>query len=66
MERSDKFKAWASELDADKMEKLARLEKNVRILLHVWDLIGEVDVKALHHMARVSHQIREEYEKIGE
>lgn len=61
-DRSDKFREWVRTADDRQVEKLVHLEKNVRILLHVWDLIGEVDVKALHNMARVAHSIREEYE----
>lgn len=62
-DRSEKFRAWLKDLDDEKIEKLVRMEKAVRMLVHVWDLVQEFDVKAFHALARVSHEIRSNYEK---
>lgn len=62
MDRSERFREWLQEMTPEKIDKLVKMEKSVRLLIHVWDLIQEVDVKALHNLARVSHEIRTEYE----
>lgn len=62
MDRSEKFREWLKDLTPEKVDQLAKMEKQVRLLIHVWDLIQEVDVKAFHNLARVSHEIRKDYE----
>lgn len=62
-DRSKKFEEWIREPTDDKIEYLVRLEKQVRILIHVFNLIGEVDAKAFHNLARLSHEIRKHYEE---
>lgn len=62
-DRSELFREWLKDMTPEKIDKLVRLEKSARLLMHVWNLIGEVDLKVLHNLARVSHQIKEEYEQ---
>jgi hypothetical protein len=64
MDRSDKFREWLKEMTPEKVEKLVMMEKQVRLLIHVWDLINEIDVRVFHNLARVSHKIRKEYEDL--
>jgi hypothetical protein len=63
-DRSIKFRKWLEELTPEKMDKMIAMEKYVRILVHVFDLVGEVDTKAFHGLARTSREIRTEYETI--
>lgn len=62
-DRSEQFRVWLQDLTPEKIDMLVRLEKSARILIHVWNLVNEVDVKALHTMARTSHEIKTDYEK---
>lgn len=66
MDRSKRFEKWLDNADQRKKDKLIQLEKQVRILIHVYNLVGEVDAKALHALARISHEIKTEYENDGE
>jgi hypothetical protein len=65
-DRSEMFRKWLENPTEERVNKLVQMEKSVRLLIHVWNLIGEVDIKALHNLARVSHQIKSEYEDNGE
>lgn len=66
MDRSKRFEKWLDNADQRKKDKLIQMEKQVRILIHVFDLIGEVDQKAFHALARISHEIKTEYEQDDE
>lgn len=61
-DRSESFREWLKDMNDEKIDKLVRMEKQVRILIHVWNLVNEFDMKAFHLLARVAHQIRNEYE----
>lgn len=63
MDRSEKFREWLKDLTPEKVEHLVKLEKQARLLIHVFDLVGEIDTKAFHNLARVSHEIKAAYEQ---
>lgn len=60
--RSDKFRVWLKELDEEKIMRLVDLERYSRLIVHTYDLTGDIDNKALRGLARSVKQIQEEYE----
>lgn len=61
-DRSDKFREWLKDLTPEKVDKLVRMEKSVRLFIHVWNLVHEFDPKVFHALARSHHEIKSEYE----
>jgi hypothetical protein len=61
--RSDKFRAWLKDLDEEKIMRLIDLERFARLVIHQVDLTGDLDVKAVHGLARATKQIQADYEK---
>lgn len=62
-DRSERFREWLKDLTPEKVEKLVKMEKNVRLIIHVWNLVNELDVKVFHNLCRAHHEIKEEYER---
>lgn len=60
--RSDLFRLWLAEMNESKLEDLLQLEKAARLLVHRYDLIGEVSTSDIHGVARIAKKIQSQYE----
>lgn len=60
--KSEKFKKYIEELTPEKVEQLIELEQGARMVVHIFDLVGEVSVREIHGLARAQKKLMECYE----
>lgn len=62
--RSVHFAKWLGEMNEEKLVLIVELERQTRLLVHLFDLMGDVDEKTFAAVARASRKLQSYYEEV--